>query len=85
MLTTIMEMVKAVCDMFSQVAETKETAIGHQSETTVNKSHNNSSKAIKAANKALDIADNYINCMTKQDAKAFKKYKKAFDNNIGSR
>ena len=85
MLTMILEMIKSACDMFSQVAETEKTAIEHQSETTVNKTHKSSSKAIKAANKALDIADNYTAVMDKKDANAFRKYKKVFDNNIGSK
>lgn len=82
---TISTALQAFCSMFEQVVETKKTAIEHQSETTVNKTHKSSSRAIKAANKALDIADNYTVAMDKKDANAFRKYKKVFDNNIGSK
>lgn len=85
MLGTIAAAIKSLCDMFAQFAETQNTAIERQSEMTVNKSCKNSSKAIKAANKALDIADNYTAVMDKKDANTFRKYKKVFDNNIGSK
>lgn len=85
MLTAIMETIKSVCNMISQCEETRGTAIERQSETTVNKSVKSASKAIKAANKALDIAVKYSNNFDKKDYKDFKKYKKDFDNNIGSK
>ena len=85
MLGTIAAAIKSLCDMLAQFAETQNTAIERQSETTVNKSCKNSSKAIKAANKALDIAAKYMDSFDKKDFKDFRKYKKDFVNNIGSK
>lgn len=82
---TIATAIKSFCDMLAKFEETQNTAIERQSETTVNKSAKNASKAIKAANKALDIAIKYANNFEKKDYKDFKKYKKDFDNNIGSK
>ena len=67
------------------VAETKKVSIQEQSQTTVNKSMKSSSHAIKAANKALDIAIQYCAIMSKDDRKEFERQKKIFDNNIGSK
>ncbi len=85
MIGTIATAIKSFCDMLAKFEEVQNTAIEKQSETTVNKSAKNASKAIKAANKALDIATKYADDFEKKDAKDFKKYKKLFDNNIGSR
>lgn len=49
MLGTIAAAIKSLCDMLAQFAETQNTAIERQSETTVNKSCKNSSKAIKSS------------------------------------
>lgn len=80
-----MTAIKSACDMVSKIEDKRQNDVDHQSETTVNKSYKNASKAIKAANKALDIATIYVQIMDKKDCKNFKKYKKIFDNNIGSK
>lgn len=85
MITAIMTAIKSVCDMVSKIEDKRQNDVDHQSETTVNKSHKNASKAIKAANKALDIATIYLQIMDSKDSKNFKKYKRIFDNNIGSK
>ena len=85
MITAIMTAIKSVCDMVSKIENKRQNDVDHQSETTVNKSYKNASKAIKAANKALDIATIYLQIMDSKDGKNFKKYKKIFDNNIGSK
>ena len=71
--------------MVSKIEDKRQNDVDHQSETTVNKSYKNASKAIKAANKALDIATIYLQIMDSKDGTNFKKYKKIFDNNIGSK
>lgn len=81
----ITEAITAICTMLKKFAEVKETSIQNQSETTVNCSSKNASKAIKAANKAIDIAAKYCDNFEKRDLKDFKKYKKEFDNHIGSK
>lgn len=85
MITAIMTAIKSVCDMVSKIEDKRQNDVDHQSEITVNKSYKNASKAIKAANKALDIATIYLQIMDSKDSKNFKKYKKIFDNNIGSK
>lgn len=85
MITAIMTAIKSICDMVSKIEDKRQNDVDHQSETTVNKSYKNTSKAIKAANKALDIATIYLQIMDSKDGKNFKKYKKIFDNNIGSK
>lgn len=85
MITAIMTAIKSVCDMVNKIEDKRQNDVNHQSETTVNKSCKNASKAIKAANKALDIATIYLQIMDSKDGKNFKKYKKIFDNNIGSK
>ena len=80
-----MTVIKSVCDMVGKIEDKRQNDVDHQSETTVNKSYKNASKAIKAANKALDIATIYLQIMDSKDGKNFKKYKKIFDNNIGSK
>ena len=85
MITAIMTAIKSICDMVSKIENKRQNDVDHQSETTVNKSYKNASKAIKAANKALDIATIYLQIMDSKDGKNFKKYKKIFDNNIGSK
>ena len=85
MITAIMTAIKSICDMVSKIEDKRQNDVDHQSETTVNKTYKNASKAIKAANKALDIATIYLQIMDSKDGKNFKKYKKIFDNNIGSK
>ena len=85
MITAIMTAIKSICDMVGKIEDKRQNDIDHQSETAVNKSYKNASKAIKAANKALDIATIYLQIMDSKDGKNFKKYKKIFDNNIGSK
>ena len=85
MITAIMTAIKSICDMVSKIEDKRQNDVDHQSETTVNKSYKNASKAIKAGNKALDIATIYLQIMDSKDGKNFKKYKKIFDNNIGSK
>ena len=85
MITAIMTAIKSICDMVSKIEDKRQNDVDHQSETTVNKSYKNASTAIKAANKALDIATIYLQIMDSKDGKNFKKYKKIFDNNIGSK
>lgn len=85
MITAIITAIKSICDMVSKIENKRQNDVDHQSETTVNKSYKNASKAIKAANKALDIATIYLQIMDEKDSKKFKKYKKTFDNNIGSK
>ena len=85
MITAIMTAIKSICDMVSKIEDKRQNDVDHQSETTVNKSYKNASKEIKAANKALDIATTYLQIMDSKDGKNFKKYKKIFDNNIGSK
>lgn len=80
-----MTAIKSVCDMVGKIEDKRQNDVDHQSETNINKSYKNSSKAIKAANKALDIATLYLQVMDKKDGKNFSKYKKIFDNNIGSK
>ena len=82
---TISAAVQAFCNMFEQIAKTQNTAIEKQSERTVNKAVNRDTKAIQAANRCLDIPLKYIDYMSKNDKKAFKKAKKEFDNNIGGK
>lgn len=81
----ITEAITAVCAMLNKFAEVKETSIQNQSETTVNCSSKNASKAIKAANKALDIAIKYQEHFERKDLREFIKQKKEFDNHIGSK
>lgn len=85
MITAIMTAIKSVCDMVGKIEDKRQNDVDHQSEININKSYKNASKAIKAANKALDIATIYIQVMSKKDSKSFQKYKKIFDNNIGSK
>lgn len=82
---TISAALQAFCNMFEQVMKTQNTAIEKQSESTVNKAVKRTTKAIQAANKGLDIAAKYTDLMNKDDKKAFAKYKKIFDNNIGGK
>lgn len=78
----LFESISAFFTAVSECAKTRQTSIEHRLELKSIKEDDRQEKAIKAANKAFDLVLPYLDCLPLDVQKAYKKYKKQFDNNI---